>query len=181
MLWFRCFNYLLYRLTDDVYQTAKVAKVLLLLNAGKGAELKGKHLEDIDVNDEEVFCDDIKQSSSLKPQISTDLIQFTRNNVLSNELSATRENDFLNEDQLNNNSSEPVIESVPPKKKNTNGRIKWHSTQKKNVLKYFQKHIKNKTVPKKEECLNFIKEHPEFKDCDWVRVKTLVYNTYRIK
>lgn len=39
-------------------------KVLKLLNAGKGTELKGKHLEDIDVNDDGVFYEDIKQRST---------------------------------------------------------------------------------------------------------------------
>ena len=43
-----------FRLSDDIYQTAKVAKVLLLLNAGKGAEFKGKSLKDIEVADDEM-------------------------------------------------------------------------------------------------------------------------------
>lgn len=62
---FTCSIYSFYRLTDDVYQTAKVAKVLLLLNAGKGAELKGKHLEDINVNHEELIFEDINQNTIL--------------------------------------------------------------------------------------------------------------------
>lgn len=180
-MFFKYSNDVNYRLTDDVYQTAKVAKVLLLLNAGKGAELKGKHLEDINVNDDELFCEDINQSTCLKPQISSNLIQSPKTNVGINELSDTTENDFLNGEQLENNSIVPVIETVQPKKKTTHGRIKWHSIQKKIVLNYFQNHIKSKTLPKKEECLHFIKEHSEFKEFDWVRVKTLVYNTYRIK
>nr|CAI5853461.1 unnamed protein product [Callosobruchus analis] len=41
-----------YRLTENVYQTAKVAKVLLLSNNGKGSELKGKSLAEIEVGDD---------------------------------------------------------------------------------------------------------------------------------
>lgn len=41
-----------HRLTEDIYQTAKVAKVLLLLNAGKGTDLKGKSLSEIEVMDD---------------------------------------------------------------------------------------------------------------------------------
>lgn len=42
-------------MTDDVYQTAKVAKVLLLLNAGKRSELKRKSLAGVEVAAEEVI------------------------------------------------------------------------------------------------------------------------------
>ena len=49
--------FLFIRLTEDLYQTAKVAKVLLLLNAGKGHEFKGKSLSQIEVEQEEIFDD----------------------------------------------------------------------------------------------------------------------------
>ncbi|KAB0805127.1 hypothetical protein PPYR_02097 [Photinus pyralis] len=39
-----------YRLPQDIYQTAKVAKILLLLEKGRGKEFKGKRLEDININ-----------------------------------------------------------------------------------------------------------------------------------
>ncbi|XP_045478739.1 uncharacterized protein LOC123683842 [Harmonia axyridis] len=41
-----------YRLPEDIYQTAKVAKVLLLLNEGKGKEFKGKSLADIEISED---------------------------------------------------------------------------------------------------------------------------------
>ncbi|KAJ3666268.1 hypothetical protein Zmor_001721 [Zophobas morio] len=40
-----------YRLSDDIYQTAKVAKVLLMLNAGKGAEFKEKDTDKSSIYD----------------------------------------------------------------------------------------------------------------------------------
>lgn len=39
------------RLTEDVYHTAKVAKVFMLLNAEKGTETKENSLADIQVAD----------------------------------------------------------------------------------------------------------------------------------
>ncbi|KAJ8933557.1 hypothetical protein NQ314_013931 [Rhamnusium bicolor] len=40
------------RLPQDIFQTAKVAKVLLLLEKGKGKEFIGKSLNEIDVEEE---------------------------------------------------------------------------------------------------------------------------------
>lgn len=45
----------LYRLPMDLYQTAKVSKVLMLLNKGKGSEFKGKSLKELDVQVGNVF------------------------------------------------------------------------------------------------------------------------------
>ncbi|CAH0558564.1 unnamed protein product [Brassicogethes aeneus] len=44
-----------YRLPQDIYQTAKVAKVLLLLEKGRGKEFKGKSLNEIEL-DTNVYC-----------------------------------------------------------------------------------------------------------------------------
>lgn len=40
------------RLPQDIYQTAKVAKVLMLLEKGKGREFKGKSLEEIHLDND---------------------------------------------------------------------------------------------------------------------------------
>nr|CAI5858513.1 unnamed protein product [Callosobruchus analis] len=39
-----------YRLPSDVYQTAKVSKLLLMCGEGRIAEFKGKSLDEIDLN-----------------------------------------------------------------------------------------------------------------------------------
>lgn len=39
-----------YRLPDDIYQTAKVSKLLLLSEKGQAAKFKGKRLDEIDIN-----------------------------------------------------------------------------------------------------------------------------------
>ncbi|KAK9736426.1 hypothetical protein QE152_g12493 [Popillia japonica] len=41
-----------YRLPQDIYQTAKVAKILLLLEKGRGNEFKGKKLSEIELNND---------------------------------------------------------------------------------------------------------------------------------
>lgn len=48
-----------YRLPDDVYQTAKIAKLLLLMERGDAGKYKGKTLEEIDLDmEEEILQDD---------------------------------------------------------------------------------------------------------------------------
>ncbi|KAJ8941089.1 hypothetical protein NQ314_010494 [Rhamnusium bicolor] len=53
-----------YRLPQDIYQTAKVVKVLLLLEKGKGKEFHGKNLEEINLDkdyyDSDVSCEEDK-------------------------------------------------------------------------------------------------------------------------
>lgn len=39
-----------YRLPDDVYQTAKISKLLILMEDGKADAYKGKSLEEIDLD-----------------------------------------------------------------------------------------------------------------------------------
>ncbi|KAF5278779.1 hypothetical protein FQA39_LY18355 [Lamprigera yunnana] len=58
-----------YSLSEDVYQTAKVAKVLLLLNAGKEKELKGKNLEDIQINEDVINSHEENEEGSKKQEL----------------------------------------------------------------------------------------------------------------
>ncbi|KAF5277332.1 hypothetical protein FQR65_LT15994 [Abscondita terminalis] len=41
-----------YRLPDSIYQTAKMSKLLVLMEKGKAGQFKGKSLDDIDLNDD---------------------------------------------------------------------------------------------------------------------------------
>lgn len=67
-----------------------------------------------------------------------------------------------------------------PKEKKNVGRIRWLQKEKEIVLKYFEKHVQNKITPKKHECNQFLVRHgKDLQNKDWVRVKTLVYNTFK--
>lgn len=67
-------------------------------------------------------------------------------------------------------------------KEKKSDRKRWSNHEKKLVLTHFKKHVKTKTAPKKNECLEFINKNLNmFSSSDWARVKTLVYNTYRTK
>jgi hypothetical protein len=54
-----------YRLPDDLYQTAKIAKVLLLMEKGDAAKYKNKSLDEIEINaDEEVDFEEDENGDS---------------------------------------------------------------------------------------------------------------------
>lgn len=58
----------------------------------------------------------------------------------------------------------------------------WLDLQKQIVLDHLKTHINKKIAPKKHECEELIKKHKNIlKDVGWVRVKTLVYNSFRLK
>lgn len=50
------------------------------------------------------------------------------------------------------------------------------------MLKYFKKNIENKTALKKNECEEFLETYKkQFENVGWVRVKTFIFNIYRMK
>lgn len=62
----------MYFCSEDVYQTAKVAKILLLLNAGRGSEFMGKSLAEIQVSGDVVDYDEnITEKHSSDPKASS--------------------------------------------------------------------------------------------------------------
>ncbi|CAH0558836.1 unnamed protein product [Brassicogethes aeneus] len=175
-----------YRLTEDVFQTAKVAKVLLLLNAGKGTEFKGKSLSEIQV-DGDLIDDDETESEIKNMKTTTEMEMATEIKDDDTAMSADTQSDNDEESldvitmKLNPSSPSPVkkktykrIADSNPQPRCSNikmaNRIRWDPKGKKIVLDFFKKHLKTRTVPKKEECLTLIKQHPNlFKESDWVR------------
>lgn len=149
---------------EDIYQTAKVAKVLLLLNAGKGDEFKGKKLDQIQLEENE-FCSDFNNPETENAE----------------EEIECEDNRFFEEPILCSTSNKENPTTASPIKKRSK-RVSWSEEQKQIILKHFKKQIQQKKLPKKEECLALIAESGELlKGVDWSRIKILVYNSYRKK
>lgn len=143
------------------------------MNAGRGAEFQGKKLEDIELNENDL-CFEAKEDNCKTASAPEDF------DVTDNEDKMNIRNHSIPDTNLHNASSSksyhPEEISVKPKSK----RLNWTSDQKKTVLKYFENHIKNKRLPKKTECLAFMKKESKiFQGVNWSRIKVLVYNTYR--
>lgn len=151
----------------------------MLLNAGRRSEFKGKSLAEIQVSGDVVDYDENvteKHSSDPKASSSENFTETIDNSTATSSA-----------EKCFDDSTEHSLCSVANlERKGSNikrsGRIRWLSKEKNIVLKFFKKHIKNKTSPKKDECLALIGQHPNlFNESDWMRIKTLVYNTYRDK
>ncbi|XP_044752036.1 uncharacterized protein LOC123311961 [Coccinella septempunctata] len=151
-----------YRLPDDVYQTARISKLLILMEKGEAGQFKGKSLDDIDLNLEE------------------DLVE-PENNIeeRTRELSEENENDDTVED------ISEITEKEEPQKKKKDGKrvlIPWTTAEKKVVLEYFKNHIRNERPPKRGECEDLISKNKEIlKNRNWLKIKVFVQNQYKRK
>lgn len=55
--WLSSKTYLIFRLPEDIYQIAKVSKILQIMEKGCAADFKNKCLEEIDINVNEINFD----------------------------------------------------------------------------------------------------------------------------
>ncbi|CAH2020669.1 unnamed protein product [Acanthoscelides obtectus] len=117
-----------YKLPQDVYQTAKISKLLMLMEKGVD-KYKGKSLNEININPMSEFAE---------------------------EESDNEDNDFLdaNESDCTAFQAIPEEESRPVSKKKISGRTFWTSEQALLVKKHFKSHISTKKAPKKNECMH---------------------------
>lgn len=70
----------IFRLPQDIFQTAKISKILMAINKGKGAQYKGKGLDEIELSD------------NLDSDNSDDEIDLKKNSYFKNKsLSAVKE------------------------------------------------------------------------------------------
>ncbi|XP_044765392.1 uncharacterized protein LOC123321723 [Coccinella septempunctata] len=161
-----------YRLPDDIHQTAKISKLLLLLEGGNLQEFKGKTLDEIGIDLEEDLLEQTnsKESDDDKSNSDDDIIQ----NFSYSEQSLPVEKPQT----IRTGAMEMVNDETKrqPKKRTL---VKWTSQQKKIVKKFFQKHIMNKIPPKKAECDLLKSKYPEvLENKDWLKIKVFIQNIY---
>lgn len=135
---------------------------MLLLNAGKGNEFKGKCLNEIEVGQDIIEFDD-QDEEKIKTQ------QYEINTPSTDEI-------FQDEFTL------PSVDDTHVSNSTAKSRVRWSDAQKKLVFKFFKGNIDKKIPPRKIDCINFIRlNNNVFKESEWLRIKTLVYNTYRLQ
>ncbi|KAK4887045.1 hypothetical protein RN001_003316 [Aquatica leii] len=143
-----------YRLPLDIIQTAKVSKLLLLAQNSDITEFKGRNLNEINIGDE------IVETQSESEEETEKMVMESKN------------------DQKR--CASPKANTN--KKKKTITRNAWSKEEREVTEIFFEKHIKNKIPPKKEEVENLIARHPElFKNRKWDVIKAYVYNKYTKK
>lgn len=145
-----------YRLPDDVYQTAKITKLLLLMEKGTSSTYKGKSLDEINL--------DLEEELEEEPLEIEDQIGEEDEEILCH-----------NQENVSDKNVTTGQETKKKKRKLT----PWTEKQKEIVHQFFKEHIKNKVPPKRKECDELIAKYPEeLKNKPWLKIKVFVQNTY---
>lgn len=153
-----------YRLPDDVYQTAKISKLLLLMEKGAAAEYKGKALDEIDLNLEENLLND---KENLINEDTEEIPNYDVNDTV---------NSAKTVDCSAGNSSRITTKG---KKRQL---IPWTAEQISIVQSHFKNHINTKKPPKKWECEELIQKYPQLlKNKSWLKIKVYIQNKYTKK
>ncbi|KAL3267596.1 hypothetical protein HHI36_023895 [Cryptolaemus montrouzieri] len=178
-------------LPQDIYQTAKVAKILILLEKGKGHHFKGKYSDEIEFDEELTSDSDDEESITVRNEersretqkkTEPNSVTVSSEREIPPEQSSIlkQEQELIRKKQKNNDSAEQ--EDVNTSKFKNNVRVRWTEPEKRIVKNHFVTHINKKIPPKKHECMELLnKNKEELKNKDWVRVKTFVYNAFRNK
>ncbi|CAH0546984.1 unnamed protein product [Brassicogethes aeneus] len=148
-----------YRLPDDVYQTAKVSKILLLSKTGDFERYKGKRLEEIEI-DSEIIEENEDEDQEEYIETFEDQPRETENavDVNASNISATKN----------------------IKKGSKRTLVRWTEEQRKLTEDFFKDHIMKRKAPKKHEVLNLIENHPSvFQHKTWPVVKVYVCNKFK--
>ncbi|KAJ8969282.1 hypothetical protein NQ314_001820 [Rhamnusium bicolor] len=163
-----------YRLPDDVYQTAKVSKILMLMENGKAADFKGKSLDEIEIDLEE----DLLNSNLYETDVADkDLSEYEDDNF--EDDNETRSNSLI-ANRSNKNLDNKIFVKYEPKRK-VRTLIPWTAEQKQIVTEFFTEHIKISKPPKRNECEELIEKHPELANKNWMKIKVFVQNVYTKK
>lgn len=149
-----------YRLPDDVYQTSRISKLLLLMEEGKAGHFKGKKLDEIDLNLEEDLMNEDDQ------KIEDAILDYDSD-------------EHIDPSPTTSHSTTPNIHSKIAKGKYRT-LIPWTEEQKKVVMKFFNIHIKEKRPPRKAECCQLIMSNSELlANKDWLKIKVFIQNQYK--
>ncbi|CAG5033802.1 unnamed protein product [Parnassius apollo] len=164
-----------YRLPDDVYQTAKLSKLLLLMESGKADSYRGKCLDDINLDLEQDLLENAQGHDNYD---SDELIDYDA--ALPTEKS--KETEFTDDNPVLTPQSTLLSDATNAthiKTKKKRNLVPWTTEQKSIVKKFFSKHIKNKQPPKRHECEELRSQHTEIlHNKDWLKIKVFVQNAY---
>ncbi|KAL1490034.1 hypothetical protein ABEB36_013945 [Hypothenemus hampei] len=90
-----------YRLPQDIYQTVKVAKVLLLLEKGRGREFKGKSLNDIQLQREVYYSSEDEDAMQDEHDFSS-IEGNNADNIQENSLKRISDSVLISNEESNN-------------------------------------------------------------------------------
>lgn len=164
-----------YRLPDDVYQTSKISKLLILMEKGEAGQFKGKTLDEINLNLEENVLEEPEENLLEEPEETTEIL--ADDNIIPND---DEQNKICSGIATNYRKKMLPKKKISPKRKIQ--RTPWTQDQKNIVTNYFKTHITQKKPPKQAECEELISKNSAIlRNKDWLKIKVFVQNIYRKK
>ncbi|XP_050511892.1 uncharacterized protein LOC126887959 isoform X1 [Diabrotica virgifera virgifera] len=141
-----------YRLPQDLYQTAKIAKLMIALNKGDVNIYKGKSLDDINIEENDYL--EIEN-------IETEVNEINEKEKVSSKGKRKLFTDEMTHPMQNNKVTKRKEVPTTEKTESTSNAIarhRWTEKDKQTMLKYFTRFIKEKRVPKKADVQEFKKK-----------------------
>ncbi|KAK9709411.1 hypothetical protein QE152_g26655 [Popillia japonica] len=138
-----------------------MSKLLLLMEKGEAGQFKGKRLDEINLGLEEDLMN-IDTNSDVEEQLEQ---QVQYENIV---------------EESNEKEEEICHSKALPNKKRV--LVPWSDEQKNTVCNFFKTHIRKKQPPKRVECEELEKLHPELlSNKYWLKIKVFVQNKYTKK
>lgn len=161
-----------YRLPDDIYQTAKVSKLLLLSKEGELERFKGKRLEEIDI--------DVNVIEENESDEEEEIYIPALNEALDNFQGQTEAEENCEETLRNVTATSSISGKCIGNNKKRRTLVPWTAEQKNLTEIFFKNHIKKKIPPKKQEVMDLIDKYPSiFHNKTWPTIKVYVCNKYK--
>lgn len=160
-----------YRLPDDIYQTAKVSKLLMLAKSSSIEQYRGKSLNEIHIEENLVEVESDEGNSDGEGERALEDIE-TENKIIAGPSNVVKDNPKTL-------SSTEQQTNLPKKKKTKRTLVPWTKEQKTHTEEFFKNHIIMKKPPRKNEILSLIEKYPSvFVNKSWTTIKAYVQNKY---
>lgn len=164
-----------YRLPESTFQVAKICKVLLMMEKGRGEEFRGKNLDEININIDSLISDEENDGNLSKDD---DRINENNEKLKTTEEKAAAKK-IVNHSKSNYNKNKSDLKSKVKPKCN---RVPWTDEERQTALRYFNKPIILKKASKKEECEDLKIQNPHlFLNKTWQEIKTFIHYMYQIR
>ncbi|XP_045478128.1 uncharacterized protein LOC123683248 isoform X2 [Harmonia axyridis] len=189
-----------YRLPQEIYQTAKLTKLLLKSqdeNIENSSDNDENLNEELHSEEEEEVEEDIPALSSdnnlaiAEKDASEQKSLCRKNQKRKTKIPEKTSNDFDEEEEerllkmqkvkrkrVSNNSSDSEEKETPKVK---HPKIRWTEQQKNATVRYFQTNIHRKKTHTEGEIKEFKSVHPFMNNKTWKQIKAFVFNAYRNK
>jgi hypothetical protein len=189
-----------YRLPSHILELAKVSKLLIAVEGGDLAQLNGKTLNNLDIEDIPDVCmdaddnddDDGADTDSRRPSTSKQSMSVNERNKVVDEI------DFVDDVALSSDDVDDVLmckkqRKIPLRKKKRNDESSqvislprlsarrcpkkpWTVAEKDALFANFVDNIRSRKVPGKKECEAALRKYPVLASREWQHIKFAVKN-----